>query len=252
MELEDLEGKNDFPKSESLEIANTLSETEKNYISEAIESNNSEFIISRIDEITCAVPPKAIDSNEEISALLKKNKGKIDIKYLEAPNDIEQAEKISDAMSKIEGADYDTWCKLSKEERLEVMQKIENVASKIAHRPSCQVNSKYLGENHLGYFSPDTKKITLNSRYLESDRESYYKSIETIIHEGRHGYQDYNMYSRQVHPSSGDITNWVWNQFECGYQSAEIYGFKRYWMQPVETDARKFAEDVTKRFYQKV
>lgn len=29
MELEDLEGKNDFPKSESLEIANTLSETEK-------------------------------------------------------------------------------------------------------------------------------------------------------------------------------------------------------------------------------
>jgi hypothetical protein len=109
-----------------------------------------------------------------------------------------------------------------------------------------------LGENHLGYFSPDTKKITLNSRYLESDRESYYKSIETIIHEGRHGYQDYNMYSRQVHPSSGDITNWVWNQFECGYQSAEIYGFKRYWMQPVETDARKFAEDVTKRFYQKV
>ena len=98
MELEDLEGKNDFPKSESLELAKTLSETEKNYISEAIESNNSEFIISRIDEITCAVPPKAIDSNEEISALLEKNKGKIDVKYLEAPNDIEQATKEARAM----------------------------------------------------------------------------------------------------------------------------------------------------------
>lgn len=252
MDIEDLEiGRNSF-QSENLENVNSLSDGEINYISEAIESNNTNFIITRIDEVNAAVPPKAIDSNPEISDLLGNTKENIDRKYLEAPNDIEQAEKISEAMSQIEGTDYETWSKLSREERLEVMQKVENAAAEIAHRPACKVVSKCLGENHLGYFSPDTKDITLNSRYLESDRESYYKSIETIIHEGRHGYQDYNLFSRQVHPSGGDITNWVWNQFECGYQSAEIYGFKRYWMQPVEADARKFAEDVTSRFYQRV
>ncbi len=252
MNLEEIEGRNDVFRTESLENVNSLSETEINYISEAIDTNNSDFIVSRIDEVSCAIPPKAIDSNPEISEMLGQSKENIDNKYLEAPNDIEQAERISNAMTHIEGTDYETWRTLSKSERLQVLQNVENAAAYIAHRPACKIETRSLGDNHLGYFSPDTKNITLNSQYLESDKESYYKSIETVIHEGRHGYQDYNMYSRQVHPSSGDITNWVWNQFECGYQSAEIYGFKRYWMQPVEADARKFAEDVTKRFYQQV
>lgn len=250
--MDDLENIEGFETAKDYESISGLTDSYRDYIEEVLPTQNQELIVARIDELSTSQPPQAIDSNPEVAALLGDSVESFDSKYLEAPNDIEQAEQISDAMLEIEGTDYTEWQRLSPQQRVEMLQKVENAAAKIAHRESCPIIVKSLGENHFGYYSPETKTITLNSDYLKGDGESYKMSLDTVIHEGRHAYQDYNLHERQVHSSPGDLTNWYLNHYKYGYQDVQTFGFCRYWMQPVEADARKFAEDVTTKFFDKV
>lgn len=236
-----------------------LSDLQCDYLNEAIETQDSEMIVNRIDELYDYNPPKAIDSNPEIGDMLGDLKKGIDNKYLEAPNDIEQVTQISERMTEIEGTRFEDWKCLTPTERLETLQKVENAAAKIEHRPICDVKGESLGEGHLGYYNPKDNTITINTDYLNDSYPGYKESLDTIIHEGRHAYQHYNVDQRQVHPSEGDCANWrenlhdnMWGIFpeNYGYQIAEEVGFQQYWMQPVEADARAFATDVFNKFSQ--
>lgn len=236
-----------------------LSDLQCDYLNEAIETQDSEMIVNRIDELYDYHPPKAIDSNPEIGDRLEDLKKGIDNKYLEAPNDIEQVTQISERMTEIEGTRFEDWKCLTPTERLETLQKVENAAAKIEHRPICDVKGESLGEGYLGYYNPNDNTITINTDYLNDSYTGYKESLDTIIHEGRHAYQHYNVDQRQVHPSEGDCANWrenlhdnMWGIFpeNYGYQIAEEVGFQRYWMQPVEADARAFATDVFNKFNQ--
>ena len=80
--------------------------------------------------------------------------------------------------------------------------------------------------------------------------DCYEDVLDTLIHEGRHAYQDYNLNVRETHPRHGEVANWNLNEF-YGYQDVENCGFKAYAMQPMETDARAFAEDVLKCYQEK-
>jgi hypothetical protein len=136
------------------------------------------------------------------------------------------------------------------EEKVETLQKVENSIAEISHRPACNINVENLGKGTFGYFDPLTKEITINVNYIDSNNFHDYKEcLDTVIHEGRHAYQDYNVTQREVHPRSGEVTNWIKNEHEWGYQSAELFGFEAYEMQPVESDARAFAEDVLNKFF---
>lgn len=236
-----------------------LSEIQKDYLDEAIAIQDYDLIINRIDELCDRVPPKAIDANPVISEKLDGLKEGIDNKYLEAPNDFEQVQLISKKMTEIVGTRFEEWQNLSPQERLNAMQTLENSVAEIAHRPSCEVRTKSMGTGRMGYYDPKDNTITINTDYLNSDYECYRETLDTVIHEGRHAYQYYNVDQRQVHPSDGDCTNWSENLHEdkwglfpenYGYQSIEEVGFPRYWMQPVETDARAFALDVLNKFDQ--
>ena len=236
-----------------------LSDAVNDYLNEAITTQDPEMIVNRIDELCDRMPPRAIDANPEIGEKIENLKEGIDNKFLEAPSDLEQVSLISERMSEIDGTRYEEWQCMSPQERLEAMQKVENAAAEIEHRPACEVDGKSLGEGHFGYFDPKTKTITLNTDYLDGSYECYKDTLDTIIHEGRHAYQHYNVDERQVHPSDGDCTNWsknlhenMWGLFpeNIGYQSPQEVGFERYWMQPVEADARAFAEDVFNKFNQ--
>lgn len=186
------------------------------------------------------------DSNIEQSdnASLENRPDSIERTHIEAPDDKTQVELSAEAIEQIEGTKFEEWKELSVDERVGVLQQIEKEVSKIACRPSCKVNARSLGEGTYGYFDPETGEITVNTDYLTSNYEDYTESIDTIIHEGRHAYQNYNIYEEQVHPSKGDIHNWYLNELEYGYQDVKTYGFKLYELQPVEADARKFAEDL--------
>ena len=241
----------DYIEASNEEVRQGLSCAQSEYINECVEGGNPSALIDRIDELQDSVPPKAIDSNAEIADLIEPVRDQIDRKYLEAPNDFEQVERASDAMLDIEGTRYEQWERMTPQQRLEAMQKVENAVAEVAHRPPCEVRCQEMSSNHLGFFDPNSKTITLNARYLGNDITSYRETLDTIIHEGRHAYQDYNLTVRQVHASPGDLTNWRINENKYGYQSSQVYGFKLYWMQPVEADARKFAEDVFKKFNDK-
>lgn len=249
--LEDYEGINSEKNLEVADSNEVLSDSKIAYLQECMSPASAEALVDRIDELGSDVPPKAIDSNAEIAELIEPVKDQIDSKYLEAPNDFEQVEMASDAMLEINGTRYDEWVRMTPSERLAAMQKVEDTIAEIAHRPACEVRCEQLGKGHYGYYDPSTKTITLNSRYLESGLISYKETLDTIVHEGRHAYQDYNLTERQVHTSPGDLTNWRVNHDRFGYQSSQVYGAKLYWMQPVEADARKFAEDVFTKFSEK-
>lgn len=233
-----------------------LSQADYAYLDEALETQDSDFIVDRIDEMFDYHPPKAIDSYPEISEMVEPIKDQIDSKYLEAPNDMEQVGQISEKMIGIEGTRFEDWKNLTPQERLEAMQKVENAAAEVAHRPACRVRAEDMEPGQYGYYSSRDNTITLNSYYIEGcDYESYKQCMDTIIHEGRHAYQHYNVEIRQVHPSDGDCKNWDENLNEValfpeyyGYQVADEVGPLRYWMQPVEADARAFAADVFNQF----
>ena len=78
-----------------------LSEIQKDYLDEALATQDNEIIVNRIDELCDRVPPKAIDASSVISEKLGDLKESIDNKYLEAPNDFEQVQLISKKMTEI-------------------------------------------------------------------------------------------------------------------------------------------------------
>lgn len=178
--------------------------------------------------------------------------------YLEAPVDKVQWTEIGEHLTSIEELKLENWQTLSLEERLDVLQEIENAAAIIEHRPACVVQMKELNSNTNGHFVPG-EGITINvSRMKGSDssQESLDALIETLIHEGRHSYQYYNISTRMVHSSPADVAQWKenWPNYFDG-ESIEMAGlhirtkflretgFRLYYYQPVETDARRFAAD---------
>lgn len=248
--LEDYEGLSDSP---SLENRDRLSDSQLNYIEEVLPLHNDNLLAERIDELNDCYPPKAIDSDRDVAMLIDSVKEEISPLYLEAPQDGIQIEEISDVMSCTEGLEYSEWKELSFEERMEVLQEVEFKIAEIAHRPPCHVSSKSLGEDHYGSYTPGTSNLVVNSDVISSNSFADYKeTLDTLIHEGRHAYQDYNLNEREVHPRSGDVSNWRLNEKHYEYQDVAHYGFKAYALQPVEADARAFAEDVLKNYFNKI
>lgn len=250
--IEDLESP--VENLDSLESTReSISPEQSDYINECIEEQNSDALIERIDELSNYVPPKAIDKDEQVSELIEPVKDEIDTKYLEAPADIEQISQISDYLSGIDKLRFENWENLPETERQVVLQEVEYKIAELEHRNPCQLNFKEMEYGSLGYFDPITKEITLNSRYVNSNEYVGYKeTLDTLIHEGRHAYQDYNMTEREVHPREGEVNMWKWNEQEIGYQVCDLVGWEIYAMQPVEADARAFAEDVLKNFNDKI
>lgn len=249
--------KNYFKGFERKDIENTerakFSAEQIEYVQEVFPLYNIDLLVSRIDELNDCKPPKAIDSDRGMAEALTPIKPEINPLYLESPQDFAQAEEISDIMMELEGLEYEDWKSLSLDGRMNVLQELENQVAAIAHRPPCTIVTESLGSGHLGYYAIGSDQITLNSDYVKSELFLDYKeTLDTLIHEGRHAYQDYNLHIREVHPRQGDISNWSLNQFSHGYQDVKHCGFKAYEMQPLESDARAFAEDVLKCYQEKI
>ncbi|MBQ2856270.1 MAG: DUF3920 family protein [Bacteroidaceae bacterium] len=248
-----LEGYEGLSGSPSLENHDRLSDCQLSYIEEVLPFHNDNLLAERIDELNDCHPPKAIDSDKYVAMLIESVKEEISPLYLEAPQDGIQIEEISDMMTSIEGLEYSEWKDLSYEERMEVLQKVECKIAEIAHRPVCHVSLKSLGEGHYGYYTPGTNNMVVNGDVIVSNSFCDYKeTLDTLIHEGRHAYQDYNLNEREVHPRSGDVSNWKLNEEHYEYQDVAHYGFKAYALQPVEADARAFAEDILKKYFNKI
>ncbi len=186
---------------------------------------------------------------------------------LEAPQDYIQIEQISDLLENCEELKFDNWTKLELSEKIDVLNDLESRIAEIEHRPACPVRyDATMGEievygdqvyGRMGGYSPDTKDITLNANLLESsDPRVYLEVIDTIVHEGRHAYQDYNINVCEVHPRHSEVESWAetMGDGKWGYwgDCSTLIGQRLYEQQSVEIDARNFAHDVTDKITEKL
>lgn len=262
--LEDFEGFSSAFKDTSR--FSKLRDVELEYIKECVCPPRPDELADRIDEIQGGKPPKALDSDPQIAAIIEPVKERLPKGYLEAPNDMEQVAQISDVMSETKGLRLDEWKNLSLEQRVNLLNDLETQIAEIEHRPACPIEVKSLGaitesngklQGHMGTHVTNaflgTEYIEINDELLKSDNPVYYREVlDTVVHEGRHSYQTYNLEHRETHTSKGDLTNWHVNHEMYGYQDAKTCGFKAYWLQPVEADARKFAQDVLTAYQKKI
>lgn len=249
--FEDIEGITEVVRQKEAE-RESLSMAQTEYITECVEGENPSALVDRVDELSPCQPPKGIDADPEVAAIIEPIKDQVDSKYIEAPSDVEQIRQIGDYLSASSDLNYDKWFSMEFEDRCEALRAAEVRIAEIEHRPACELKFKCMEDCHLGYFSQTDKTITINSAYIFSDSQGAYREVlDTLIHEGRHAYQDYNMYEREVHSRPGEVNMWKWNENDVGYQTVELCGFEVYAMQPVETDARAFAEDVLTSYFEK-
>lgn len=233
--------------------SDSLTACQAEYINECVEAENPEALIVRIDELSPYCPPKGIDADPSVAEIIHPVKSDVPTIYLEAPADVEQIAQIGELLAETPGLRFENWSTMSVAERCQCLAEAEKQIAEIEHRPYCEIRFEELEEGHLGFFNPADKTITLNLRYIaDNSPQGYAETLDTLIHEGRHAYQDYNMYYREVHTRGGEVNMWRWNQNEIGYQNAYLCGFEAYAMQPVETDARAFAEDVLNAYLNKL
>lgn len=199
--------------------------------------------------------------------------------YLESFSDREQVELISDYMTNIEDIRFENWKDLTLDQRVNVLNEMERHIAAIEHRPALPLYAENMEDGMFGYQRHDPNnviddKIAINTTILEasgSHPEILDEVLDTLIHEGRHRYQHYNVEERLVHESPAEVEQWRENFNKMGYKDGtpipivEIgpiglftnsrlseLGFRLYYYQPVETDARRFASDVMSEYRNKI
>lgn len=141
------------------------------------------------------------------------------------------------------------WTELSEERKLEVLQTIENHSAFESGRLSCPVVGKFLYTGTdgvvLGTYDPKNQVIYVNSSQFASDTR-YGKDSEAIVtaclHEGRHAYQHQVADGIVLHDNQAEADAWKENLSEGNYISFRENP-RAYYNQPVEVDARRFAEE---------
>ena len=165
-----------------------------------------------------------------------------------APSMEVQAAEIRDVFFDMPELQFDNWKELSCGERVDALNRLEEKVADIAMRIPLEVKSETPDNNVMGFC--DGKSLTLSDRLLTSDSEaSYAQVLNTFFHEGRHAYQDYNLAVERVEQNKELVESWRVNFEILGYDDGDrlIFkdlGFYEYYSQPVEVDARVFAETV--------
>ena len=223
-------------------------------MSDSQKSEHLDLVQNRLEELKVDNMEKVSNTNLLSSEMIEDLK-----RRLEAPNDIVQIEQVSDVLAECEELRFEHWQHLESSEKVDVLNQLENRIASIEHRPSCPIKAINLKPGLWGGYNPITKTIDINRDYIDkSGRDYYYYSeiVDTLVHEGRHAYQDYNVNERVVHPRHSEVNSWSdtmaggkWGYW--GDCSNEL-GQRLYEQQSVEIDARNFAADVISRMEDKI
>jgi hypothetical protein len=143
----------------------------------------------------------------------------------------------------------DAWPTLSEETKLEVLQVIENHVALESGRINCPVSGEFLYTGRdgiaLGAYDRETGTILINTSQLEP-LSRYGQNAEmlitTCLHEGRHAYQNQVIQGIVNHDNPLDVQQWKHNLSEGNYIQFKENP-RAYYNQPVELDARTFAEN---------
>lgn len=202
-----------------------------------------------------------INLQEEFNSNLENSEYSI-FEYSECLFDAEVKEEIANFFESYDDIKFENWTKLSLEEKQKALQAAECWIANIEHRPPKIVQIEKISEpGTMGYQDESCNKIALNSDIVDhGSMESHRKVIETLIHEGRHAYQHYNVDVCMIHESASQVQSWRENFYNPQYGYYQSHGqriyiptsegydtmddYRLYYYQPVEIDARNFASDV--------
>jgi hypothetical protein len=186
---------------------------------------------------------------------------------LEAPHDHVQIEAIGETLANYEDLRWENWQDLEFVEKIEVLNDVETQIAAIEHRPPCPVRTgnnmgqlevtPYEVSGHMGGYRTGIKDITLNPELLSSDNPMVYREmLDTLVHEGRHAYQDFNVNVCEVHPRHSEVQSWSENMAggKWGYwgDCSNELGQRLYEQQAIEIDARNFAHDVLNNWWNRI
>ena len=137
------------------------------------------------------------------------------------------------------------WSQLTQEQKIDVIQAVEDHEAEINGRTACSIEGKFLYTGNdgivLGQYDRETRSIYINDSQLSSDSKygnSSDKLLQTVLHEGRHSYQHQVIEGTVEHEDKKEIEQWKEN-FD------RYISFKEdprgYYNQPIEIDARTYA-----------
>lgn len=141
------------------------------------------------------------------------------------------------------------WNRLSENERLDRLQSLENTMAEEQNRVPRKVTPCEC--EGCGFYDRDTPdKLFINQNYVNSKTPSdQYDAMNTIIHEGRHAYQDDCVKDRIKHNEPPETVS-TWDKNNNVYNSFDDDSLK-YRFQPVESDAYDYADGKMESFQNK-
>ena len=137
------------------------------------------------------------------------------------------------------------WAISSYAERLEALQSLENYFADMQGRTRRTVQAVDLKEGVMGKYNPSVPTNIFISQQLLNDNTGNFEAMDTIVHEGRHAYQDDCIMWRCA-PNSADVVRlngWRENMPRRGGKGGNYLddGGYAYRYQPVEADAYCYA-----------
>jgi len=156
-----------------------------------------------------------------------------------------QVHSAIESLSSMDELSPETWEGLDSAERLGALQNVENQIAGVQDRPAITVTSQDLPDSVYGGY--DGESICINQGHLEGG-QPVEEMFDTIIHEGRHAYQDFAIENPGFVDDNSLVNSWAENK--DNYLSAEEYGQETYQSQPLETDAWNYAESIKNGVYE--
>ena len=159
-----------------------------------------------------------------------------------------QEQHVVEVLSQNEKLTPEAWKELNQAERLVAIQDVENTVAGIQGRTPISIEiDPSLEKGAFGSYVSDTQSIQVSDWHLQSN--DVQEVVNTVVHEGRHAYQDYAIRNPGFHPNQVEVDAWEEN-FQ-NYLPAEIYGQEIYQNQPIEADAWGFGNKVANGLYAK-
>ena len=144
---------------------------------------------------------------------------------------------------------HSEWNKLSIQNKASIMQSIENEVARRHGRPPCNVSlyseaADNQGRISCGAYNSQRDSIEMNTYHLAE--KSSDRCLNTILHEGRHAYQNSAVKGNIDHHPPSELKSWQNNMKPGNYISPE-QNIKGYYRQPIEADAREYAAITTRQ-----
>lgn len=157
------------------------------------------------------------------------------------PND-QQIEQATEALRGMDELHTEVWQGLDRGQRLEVLREVEGRMAVIQRRPPVEVGAEHMKEGMFGGYSPQDNAIRVSEEHLHSN--DVREVVDTMVHEGRHAYQQYAVDHPGFHSNQAEVDGWRYNIDH--YLPAEVVGQRRYMQQPIEADAFAYGNEISR------